>query len=48
MSTPEDSTTPRKCHQLTDTKPGTEVAAGMASALAISSILFKDSDLTYS
>lgn len=48
MSRPEDSTTTRTCYVLTDQKPGTEVAAGMASALGLGSILFKDEDPNYS
>lgn len=42
------NTKPRKCFKVTDTTPGSEVTANMASALAIGSILFKFKDLNYS
>ena len=42
------NTAKRKCFKVTDTKPGSDVTANMASALAIGSILFKEKDLNYS
>ena len=44
---PEDSTTARPCYALTDTKPGTEVAAGMAAALAGGYLLFRTENPAY-
>ncbi|ONI22328.1 hypothetical protein PRUPE_2G121700 [Prunus persica] len=45
---PEDMTTPRTTYVVNKEKPGSEVAAETAAALAASSMVFKDSDKFYS
>lgn len=45
---PEDMDTPRTTYVVTKEKPGSEVSAEIAAALAASSIVFKHSDRTYS
>ncbi|KAJ8764797.1 hypothetical protein K2173_010262 [Erythroxylum novogranatense] len=45
---PEDMDTPRNVYKVTTQKPGSDVAAETAAALAAASIVFKDSDPTYS
>ncbi|TQD76566.1 hypothetical protein C1H46_037896 [Malus baccata] len=45
---PEDMDTPRTSYVVTKEKPGSEVSAEIAAALAASSMVFKDSDKGYS
>ncbi|XP_004309056.1 PREDICTED: endoglucanase 8-like [Fragaria vesca subsp. vesca] len=45
---PEDMTTPRTSYIVTTQKPGSEVAAEIAAALAASSMVFRRSDNAYS
>ncbi|CAN6566601.1 unnamed protein product [Malus baccata var. baccata] len=45
---PEDMDTPRTSYVVTKEKPGSEVSAEIAAALAASSMVFKDSDRFYS
>lgn len=45
---PEDMDTPRTSYVVTKEKPGSEVSAEIAAALAASSMVFKDSDKFYS
>ncbi|KAJ4837631.1 Esterase/lipase/thioesterase [Turnera subulata] len=45
---PEDMDTPRNVYKVTAEKPGSDVAAETAAALAAASIVFKDSDPSYS
>ncbi|XP_048429339.1 endoglucanase 4-like [Pyrus x bretschneideri] len=45
---PEDMDTPRTSYVVTKEKPGSEVSAEIAAALAASSMVFKDSDKDYS
>ena len=47
VGTGEDNTTYRPCFELTDAKPGSEVAAGMASALAGAFLVFRDSEMEF-
>lgn len=45
---PEDMDTPRNVYKVTPQNPGSDVAAETAAALAAASIVFKDSDPSYS
>jgi hypothetical protein len=45
---PEDMDTPRNVYKVSAQNPGSEVAAETAAALAAASIVFKDSDPSYS
>ncbi|KAJ7952209.1 Endoglucanase [Quillaja saponaria] len=45
---PEDMDTPRNVYKISSQNPGSDVAAETAAALAASSLVFKDSDPTYS
>lgn len=45
---PEDMDTPRNVYKVSAQNPGSDVAAETAAALAASSIVFRDSDPTYS
>lgn len=45
---PEDMDTPRNVYKVSDQNPGSDVAAETAAALAAASIVFKDSDPSYS
>lgn len=45
---PEDMSTPRTLYKITNTSPGSEVAADAAAALAAASIVFKQADPNYS
>lgn len=45
---PEDMDTPRTTYVVTKEKPGSEVSAEIAAALAASSIVFNQSDKAYS
>ena len=45
---PEDMDTPRNVYKVSTQNPGSEVAAETAAALASASIVFKDSDPSYS
>ncbi|KAL2652178.1 hypothetical protein R1flu_020306 [Riccia fluitans] len=45
---PEDMTTPRTGYKIDASKPGSEVAAETAAAMAAASIVFKDTDPGYS
>ncbi|WJX38853.1 Esterase/lipase/thioesterase [Trifolium repens] len=45
---PEDMDTPRNVYKVSAQNPGSDVAAETAAALAASSLVFKDSDPTYS
>jgi hypothetical protein len=45
---PEDMDTPRNVYKVTAQNPGSDVAVETAAALAASSLVFKDSDPTYS
>lgn len=45
---PEDMDTPRDVYMVSSQTPGSDVAAETAAALAASSIVFKDSDPSYS
>ncbi|CAL0333008.1 unnamed protein product [Lupinus luteus] len=45
---PEDMDTPRNVYKVSTQNPGSDVAAETAAALAASSLVFKDSDPTYS
>lgn len=45
---PEDMDTPRNVYKVSDQNPGSDVAAETAAALAASSLVFTDSDPTYS
>ncbi|WCJ26646.1 glycosyl hydrolase 9B13 [Euphorbia peplus] len=45
---PEDMDTPRNVYKVTAQNPGSDVAAETAAALAAASIVFKDSDHSYS
>ncbi|KDP25211.1 hypothetical protein JCGZ_20367 [Jatropha curcas] len=45
---PEDMDTPRTVYKVTTQNPGSDVAAETAAALAAASIVFKDSDPSYS
>jgi hypothetical protein len=45
---PEDMDTPRNVYKVTAKNPGSDVAAETAAALAASSLVFRDSDPTYS
>lgn len=45
---PEDMDTPRSVLQISESLPGTEVAADTAAALAATSIIFKSSNVEYS
>ncbi|KAJ6307899.1 hypothetical protein OIU76_017643 [Salix suchowensis] len=45
---PEDMDTPRNVYKVTTQNPGSDVAAETAAALAAASIVFKDSDSSYS
>lgn len=45
---PEDMTMARPAYKITETKPGSDLAGETAAALAAASILFKDSNPTYS
>jgi len=45
---PEDMDTPRNVYKVSAQNPGSDVAAETAAALAASSLVFRDSDPTYS
>lgn len=45
---PEDMDTPRNVYKVSAQNPGSDVAAETAAALAAASIVFKDSDPSYS
>lgn len=45
---PEDMDTPRNVYKVSTQNPGSDVAAETAAALAAASIVFKDSDPSYS
>lgn len=45
---PEDMDTPRTVYKVSTQNPGSDVAAETAAALAAASIVFKDSDPSYS
>lgn len=45
---PEDMDTPRNVYKVSKQNPGSDVAAETAAALAAASIVFKDSDPSYS
>ena len=45
---PEDMDTPRNVYKVSAQSPGSDVAAETAAALAASSLVFKDSDPSYS
>ena len=45
---PEDMDTPRTSYVVTKEKPGSELSAEIAAALAASSIVFQQSDKAYS
>lgn len=45
---PEDMDTPRNVYKVSSQNPGSDVAAETSAALAAASIVFKDSDLSYS
>lgn len=45
---PEDMDTPRNVYKVSPQNPGSDVAAETAAALAAASIVFKDSDPSYS
>lgn len=45
---PEDMDTPRNVYKVTTKNPGSDVAAETAAALASASIVFKNSDPSYS
>ncbi|XP_047337867.1 endoglucanase 1-like [Impatiens glandulifera] len=45
---PEDMDTPRNVYKVTNLNPGSDVAAETAAALAAASIVFRDSDSSYS
>lgn len=45
---PEDMDTPRNIYKVSTQNPGSDVAAETAAALAAASIVFKDSDPSYS
>lgn len=45
---PEDMDTPRTAYKVSTQSPGSDVAAETAAALAAASIVFKDSDPSYS
>jgi hypothetical protein len=45
---PEDMDTPRNVYKVSAQNPGSDVASETAAALAASSLVFKDSDPTYS
>lgn len=45
---PEDMDTPRNVYKVSDQNPGSDVAGETAAALAAASIVFKDSDPSYS
>jgi endoglucanase len=45
---PEDMTTPRNSYKIDETKPGSDVAAETAAALAAASLAFAKSDSKYS
>lgn len=45
---PEDMDTPRNVYKVSTQNPGSDVAAETAAALAAASIVFKESDPSYS
>ena len=45
---PEDMDTPRNVYKVTTQNPGSDVAAETAAALAAASIVFEESDPSYS
>lgn len=45
---PEDMDTPRNAYKVSTQSPGSDVAAETAAALAAASIVFKESDPSYS
>ena len=45
---PEDMDTPRNVYKVSPQNPGSDVAAETAAALAAASIVFRDSDPSYS
>lgn len=45
---PEDMDTPRNVYKVSTQNPGSDVAAETAAALAAASVVFKDSDPSYS